>query len=247
MKLNDEEIRMTFGVGISFYNDRRGLRRLLESVYGNVEYVICVDGKYSYNEWNTEPLSTDGSRELIQDVAKDFEGQGLYLIDAPNLTEARKRQIYCDLTKDYVIDCLIILDSDEYVFCADWLRFRHECYQKIVVRDKGLWNIYNLHFKEPTARPRLWWRAYEIELGPTHYDFTRKDDVTCREINMGGDEIHTIGNIIISHKHDLRTADHQFAREQWEKKQQSIEDAHRLELRAEMIKNRKSQKTIQPI
>lgn len=227
-------MKLTFGVAISFYQDVKGLRRCLESVYGNVEYVLCVDGRYSYlSEEEGEPLSTDGSREYIREIAQEFEGRGISLIDAPNLTEAKKRQVYVDATEQYGIDCLLILDSDEYVFCADWLKFRHECYQKILVRDAGLWNIYNIPFRE-MDRPRLWWQPWKIEVGPCHYDFTLKDDPTCREINLGGDSMHLIGNIVISHKHDMRSVEHQFARERWEKKQQAIEDANRLKLREEM-------------
>jgi len=222
------------------YNDRRSLMRCIDSVYGNVDYIICVDGKYSYNTYNEEPLSTDGSREYILDKARNFDGQGLYLIDAPNLTESAKRQIYIDLTKDYGIDVLLILDTDEYVYACDWIKFRAECYQKMIVRDKMRWNIYNIAFKEPMDRPRLWFRAWEIMVAITHYDFHRKDDPTCKEINLGGDTMHTVGNIVISHKHDLRTADNVFAREQWEKKQQSIEDAHRLELRQQMIASKQA-------
>jgi hypothetical protein len=243
--IDESVLKLTFGVGISFYNDVRGLERCLRSVYGNVEYVMCVDGKYSYNDFNDEPLSTDGSREYVRSIAKEFEGRSISLIDAPNLTEAKKRQVYVDATKEYGIDVLLILDSDEYVFCADWFKFRHECYQKMMVRDGGNWNIYNIPFREPMSRPRLWWQAYKIAVGPCHYDFTLKDDVECREINLGGDAMHEIGNIVISHRHDLRTADSQFARETWEKKQQIEEDAHRSELRQQMKAERRARQEVQ--
>lgn len=235
-------MRLTVGAAISFYNDRRSLIRCIDSIYGDLDYILCVDGKYCYNEWNKEPLSTDGSREYIKDIANNFEGQGLYLIDAPNLTEAKKRQVYVDLTKDYGIDVLLILDSDEYVYSCDWMKFRRECYQKMIVKEKMLWNIWNVAFREPMDRPRLWFRPWEIGIGPTHYSFWRKDDPKMREINLGGDSLHTIGNIVISHRHNLRTADHIFAREQWEKKQQLMEDAHRLELRQQMIVEKTNQK-----
>jgi hypothetical protein len=237
--LDYDSLRLTFGCAVSFYNDRASLMRCIESVYGNVDYILAVDGRYKYND-SPDPLSTDGSREYIRDRAKDFEGQALLLVDAPDLSEAKKRQIYVDLTYDCGIDVLLILDSDEYVYCADWLRLRHECYQKMVVRDKMLHNIYNVGFREPMDRPRLWFKAWEIGIGPTHYDFWRKDDPKMREINLGGDSLHTIGNIVISHRHNLRTAEHQFQRENWEKKQQLAEDANRLKLRAEMIAAKKA-------
>lgn len=234
-------MRLTFGCAISFYNDVSSLRRCIDSVYGNVDYILAVDGKYSYND-APNPLSIDGSREYINDVTRDFEGQALFLIDAPNLSEANKRQVYCDLTKDYGIDVLLILDSDEYVYCADWLKLRHECYQKMIVRDKMNWQIYNVAFREPMDRPRLWFQAWKIGIGPTHYDFWLKDDPKMKEINLGGDSIHTIGNIVISHKHNLRSAEHQFQREHWEKKQQLLEDSNRLQLRKEMIVAKASSK-----
>ena len=236
-------MRITFGCAVVFYNDLASLRRCVDSVYGNVDYILALDGKYVYND-SPEPLSTDGSREYIRDVAKDFEGQGLFLIDAPNLRECEKRQIYCDISKDYGIDVLLILDSDEFIYCADWMRLRHECYQKMIVRDKMNWHIYNIAFREPMDRPRLWFQPWKIQIGPTHYDFCLKDDPKCREINLGGDSFHTIGNIVVSHRHNLRTAEHMFARENWEKKQQLIEDAHRLELRAQMKTKKKASLTL---
>jgi len=241
--LDESVLKLTFGVGISFYNDVRGLERCLRSVYGNIEYVLCVDGRYSYNKDFEGPLSTDGSREYIRSIAHEFKGRGISLIDAPDLTEAKKRQVYVDATKDYGIDVLLILDSDEYVFCADWCAFRHECYQAMVVRDHGSWQIYNIPFREPMSRPRLWFQPYKIEVGPCHYDFTLKDDVECREINLGGDIVHEIGNIVISHKHDLRTVESQFARENWEKQQVREEDIHRNELREKMKAERKARQT----
>lgn len=204
-----------------------------------MEYIICVDGRYVYNDSPT-PLSNDGSREYLRDIARDFEGQALLLVDSPDLSEAKKRQVYVDMTYELGIDILLILDSDEYIYCADWLKFRQECYQKIIVRDRMQHNIYNVAFREPLDRPRLWFRAWEIGIGPTHYDFWRKDDPKMREINLGGDSLHTIGNIVISHRHNLRTAEHIFAREKWEKKQQLMEDANRLKLRQEMIVAKKA-------
>lgn len=238
--LDYKSLRITLGCAVVFYNDLASLRRCVESVYGNVDYLICVDGKYVYNDWDTEPLSTDGSREYIQDIARDFEGQACLLLDKPNLTEAKKRQAYVDITQELGIDVLLILDSDEYVYCADWIKLRHECYQKMVVRDKMNWQIYNIAFREPFDRPRLWFQAWKIQVGPTHYDFCLKDDPKCREINLGGDSLHTIGNIVVSHRHNLRTAEHLFSREKWEKRQQLMEDANRLKLRQEMIAARKA-------
>lgn len=214
--------RLTFAACISFYNDKKSMHRLLESVAGNVEYTFCLDGRYNYlkeDEYFANPLSTDGSRELVE----CYRDKEVYLIDKPDLNESGKREAYLDIARKYGVDVILTLDSDEWVWFARWEAFRLECYQKIIVRDKGLWNIYNIAFRE-MDRPRLWFRPWELGYGKTHYLFYRKDDPTKALINMGGDQRHFIDHICIQHKDNLRDVAHRFAQERWELKQQAMED-----------------------
>jgi hypothetical protein len=195
-------------------------------VAGNFEYVFCLDGRYHYlkeDEYFANPLSTDGSREIV-DCYKD---KNVLLVDAEDLSESAKRQTYCEVSKIYGVDVLLILDSDEWVWFADWPAFRNECYQKIIIRDKGNWKIWNVAFRE-MDRPRLWFKPYDIRYGVTHYEMYDVNDPTKALINMGGDDYHFIDHICIQHKPNLRDVEHTFAHERWEIKQQQLEDHPRF-------------------
>jgi len=123
----------------------------------------------------------------------------------------------------YGCDFLLVLDSDEYIFSADWLKFRVECYQKAIVRDKGEQIIYNVAFRE-MDRPRLFYNPSRVRYGKTHYDFYDARDKNKTLIYMGGDSLHMIEGLCISHRHNLRDAQHIFARDRWELEQQKVED-----------------------
>jgi hypothetical protein len=202
------------------------MHRLLESVAGNFEYTFCLDGRYHYlkeDEYFANPLSTDGSRELID----CYSDKNVFLIDKPDLSESEKREAYIEIARQYGADVILTLDSDEWVWFARWEAFRLECYQKMIVRHKGLWNIYNIATKDSQSsmdRPRLWFRPWELAYGKAHYLFYRKDDPTKQLISMGGDKEHFIDHICLQHKDDLRDVEHRFAHERWEKKQQELED-----------------------
>jgi len=236
--LDVEATKLSFAVCCSFYNDQKSLNKMLQTTAGNFEFIFCVDGRYKYTQddpdnnapkpWGEDeffkyPLSTDGSREVV----KSYKSDNAILLDAPDLRESEKREFYIDVARQYQVDCILTLDSDEYVWYAEWEKFRRDAFNKMVVRDRGLWNIYNIDTREDRSfmpRPRLWYKPWELNYGLTHYEFYRKDDPTRALITLGGDEYHLVDHILTRHDRRLRTLDHILARERWEFAQQMVED-----------------------
>lgn len=98
----------------SFYSDKRGLERLLEST--DEFFRIFVDGRWKSYPGKT-PLSEDGARELIQ------KSHDCILIDNPDLQEYQKRNKYIELAKKLGFDYCLVLDSDEYLAYLDYDEF----------------------------------------------------------------------------------------------------------------------------
>jgi hypothetical protein len=99
------------------------LRVCLLSIAPFVKYIFCIDGRFIGFNYPSK-LSVDGSRELI----KGFDNA--MLIDAPDLKEINKRQIYLNMTKEHDIDLLLVLDSDEYIELdpgMTWTKFEEFC------------------------------------------------------------------------------------------------------------------------
>ena len=75
---------MKVGVSIIFYDDLNSLKRCIPTLQADTIYAI--DGRFKdFNSPN--PLSIDGSREFLKSI------NNVKLIDAPDLSEAEKRNI----------------------------------------------------------------------------------------------------------------------------------------------------------
>lgn len=98
----------------SFYNDRIGLERLLEST--DEFFRIFIDGRWK-NYPGLTPISDDGSRELIQN------SHCCILVDNPDLVEYQKRNKYIESAKRLGFNYCLVLDSDEYIAYLDYDEF----------------------------------------------------------------------------------------------------------------------------
>ena len=82
------------------------LKKCVESIYGQADKIIAVDGKYKDfpgSSW----YSTDGTIEYLSSLDK------VELIFAADLYEANKRNVYMDMLKSG--DTVLVLDGDEVV------------------------------------------------------------------------------------------------------------------------------------
>ena len=118
MKLIMNKIKMKIGVGLIFYDDLDSLKRCIPTL--KVDTIYAIDGRFKdFNAPN--PLSTDGSREYLQTF------DNVVLIDAPDLSEVAKRNIYMKACKE---EFLLWVDSDHWIE-GDWDSFRKEIDKKV--------------------------------------------------------------------------------------------------------------------
>jgi hypothetical protein len=186
------------GICVSFYEDVDCLGHCLSSVLDDgklSEYVtvLALDGVYKgYPSKN--PLSMDGSREVIQSFQEQYGKDKVQLFDVPNLHERFKRQRYIDLAAEQGLPFVIILDSDEYVQCKRPISFLEE-----LIHVEQKWEDTNIVHPEINPkvgnatsikcidvdsqgfpanvglRPRLWYRPGDMHYTTKHYWFKRRD------------------------------------------------------------------------
>ena len=95
-------------VACSGYDDPEGLERLIKSCWRNIDLFFYIDGSYiGYNPGNIEYVEKETDY-----ILKDYPN--VIKINAYDLFEYQKRQVYLDLCKEWCIDTLIIVDTDEY-------------------------------------------------------------------------------------------------------------------------------------
>ena len=149
---------MLIGIGYCFYNDIESIKRGLPTFADKVDYIFAIDGKFSLRDG--PDFSNDGSTEFIESfknaVVRKFVGM-----------EHDKRQQYIELAKDYKVDVLIIIDSDEYVAEADWVLFR-ENLSKIISSEQNIHGVNFLTDGNITQYPRVWIRPHQIKYWNAH-------------------------------------------------------------------------------
>jgi len=173
---------------ISFYDDVQSLPRCLNSIFnhntGTLPFkVIAIDGRY-YGYPSKSYLSTDGSRELIQ---QSYPNTIVELYDFPNLPEWQKRQKYVDIVAKQHIPFLLIIDSDEWFEPRPkWEKLKQQLnYIMKYEPDNG--NIYSIKCVDLDVdifgnqytglRPRLWFKPEEVEYKEKHYMFHKRQGV----------------------------------------------------------------------
>ncbi len=156
-------IYLMLSAAISFFMSIQELKRCLSTITPYMKYIFCVDGRFLGFDYPT-PLSTDGSRELV------MEYENTVLIDAPDLKEINKRQIYLDKTKEHDIDLLLVLDSDEFAECDNWSLFEEYCRSEYKINNKQTTqfgvlvenaNTYGRNQFDP--RPRIFANPWDIK------------------------------------------------------------------------------------
>ena len=178
--------------GICWYNDP-SILRLLDSLPSEAEKII-IDGKFKFNP-NPQELSDHSLREAVLNYPN------VRLIDAPNLLEPDKRQIYLtDNLKKY----LMIIDSDEYVLVADWNKF----YDFITTLDSG---IHHIFFEVDanggsTTYPRLWVNPSDWKYVKTHNIF--KNEKLGLILKSGFSDGETCPGLLCSMGDDLRSSEY---------------------------------------
>jgi len=109
---------MKIGIGMIFFDDLNSLEHCLPTLEADTIYAI--DGRFK-DFLSPHSLSTDGSREFL----KSFNN--VKLIDAPDLSQVDKRNIYLKECKE---DFIFMVDSDHWIE-GNWNEFREEIDTKV--------------------------------------------------------------------------------------------------------------------
>ena len=117
-------------LGVCGWDDDEGLNRLIESCWKHVDLIFNVNGPF--DNFPDNPTRVHCRLEWPNVVCHHTIG----------LPEHAQRQIYLDLCKEYGVDWLLIIDSDEYVHPeSDWGEFIKE--RERVCNSDYLYNLKN--------------------------------------------------------------------------------------------------------
>lgn len=187
---------MKLAVGTIVFRDRVSLHRTLATCQP-AHYVFVVDGRFDGYDYHTD-LSDDGTRELCE----QFEN--VVLIDCP-ADEVTKRNRYLQACREYGIDYLLIVDSDEYVIEADWWRF-YQNLGKLTTTE----NILGIWCKNQDGHegvfPRLWKNPGEMEYYRCHNVFKK---ISNGQLTRSTAEAPYVEGIKLAWDASLRTREHE--------------------------------------
>ena len=143
-------------LGICYYQDVRGLKRLLDSASPHVSEALVIDG--TFTDFGAKPAtSDDGSKDLCDSYPN------VRYIPYP-ATEVDKRNKYLDECKT---DFLLIIDSDEWIE-GSWDNF----YMNLQSTNK---NYHCFSVWGCPVNARLIYRPNEMEYKERHFILKRKD------------------------------------------------------------------------
>lgn len=106
--------------------------RLLDSAR-IFDKIICVNGRWI--DYSGPALSNDGSKEVVESYPNTV------LIDAPDLPQYQKRNIYFENSQG--LDYLLVMDSDEFIFKLDMELFLKslESGEQSYLVDDWIWDL----------------------------------------------------------------------------------------------------------
>lgn len=197
--------------GLVFYNEIDCIRRCLASLT-ELDYVIAIDGKYDLNKG--EPLSTDGSREIV----KQFDNT--ILIDAPGKKQTDVRNMYMEKATKLGCDWVLVMEADEFVtntydprfthVTLDYFRSRLPVHnRRRIPRDLA----YNVAWHEKGTSHIMWQRLlYKpkyIRYGRIHYSYVVNG--IERMVNLNDNTSELVKGIVIHHDEKCRSEERQDA------------------------------------
>lgn len=200
---------MRLGAGIIYYNDAFGIKRNIDSLITNFDKVYCIEGRYAgFDKLNNSEFSTDGSIEVVRKYSDEYPDK-IVIQTITHANEARKRQAYLYLAAADLIDFLLVIDADEYVYRANWSKLRAELARKAKELNEKKLNIVGARmtdypFETECIRPRWFYRPHELMYALNKHDkFYRQDDTTPEKLSamtQGKTE-----HIVIGHDNTYRS------------------------------------------
>jgi hypothetical protein len=146
-------------VGTLIYNDAKGFERLSDSLDKNIFIHLVVDGKFP-NQPGEHEFSDDG---LTDSILKQLNKEHFIWLDYCPEDEFLKRQRMLWLCKEFKVDALLILDSDEYVDCGtvNWTQFYQDVYHELYHSKTNVFGITGV-WQGQHEKPRLWLRPEQM-------------------------------------------------------------------------------------
>jgi hypothetical protein len=201
---------LKIGIGLSFYEDFDSLRRMLMSCQSYpIDLILAIDGRY-----DGYPSKNAFSSKKCIDLFKAFQTP-YQIYKLADKSQNGKRQIYFDKAAEFGLDCLIVMDSDEYFLHkkTNWPLFMEDLEQKIrdnahtfrqaycipvVLGDKG---IQKMPAGYTENLPRLFYRPWEVQYVDDHYTIRNKKT----GVMMTFEGNATLSHIAMGHDHSLRS------------------------------------------
>jgi hypothetical protein len=198
--------------GIVSFDDERGLRRCMNSIYDYVDLMIIIDGKFRHFEEDHD-ISRDNSRDVVESFSNS-----IYCC-YPNLTEIEKRNKYLEFADDNNIEFLLVIDSDEFAvineveFLSNLDKIRNLKKNKACLdgdnTDVYGVKIFEKHFEKPNFVreryiERILYKPGKLRYQSIHCNLVDVDN-TARNFTTGKytSEIH---GITLYNDDDLRTS-----------------------------------------
>jgi hypothetical protein len=224
-RLYPHELRIA--VGTIFHNKPEELKRMLYSMPQDaVQTWFLIGGAFADSK-DPQRITNSKTLNVIDTFREEQEESGSNGIevmwsDMPESNEFQKRMRYVDMCRQFDINCLFILDSDEYVYDnpkIDWYkfktdveRFRRFCYSFLVRYPKH--NVYSVEiiqseFLGKDVYPRIWMNPSEVSyVRGSHFKFgnPETDDINDYFF-MHQHSWGVIEGIILKHDHTLRSVD----------------------------------------
>ena len=174
--------------GICWYNDP-SIFRLLDSLPKQAKKII-IDGKFKMN-----PSKQELSFKYLRDKVLEYDN--VDLIDAPNLDEPRKRDMYLI---DNPYKYLIIMDSDEFIVSYRWDDF----FNAVKNIDEGIHNLFieTDSMGGTSTYPRLWASPKDWRYTMCHNIF--KNEKLGLVQRSGSTNGKTIPGLLMSTNDDMR-------------------------------------------
>jgi hypothetical protein len=220
LKIMTDDLKLA--IGCCFYQDAKGLERLVESVMPIpfLSAIYAVDGKFKGPDFGNEQdpeLSTD-LNEIVNYVK---------IINKPNVSEWQKRQAYIEECYKDRPDFLFILDTDEYISYVlhEFEAHLREIKQQMIDNPKYIYhNVYDLKFDDRTQgiknlKPRLWFRPYQMEY--TDYMAYRNKQYPNYHTDPSGSmyPIDIMRGVSMIHDKKLRNQEYELKNREYHKRQ----------------------------
>lgn len=204
---------LRIGIGLAFYEDCDSLKRMLDSCKPYpIDMIIAVDGRYKGYGSKTG-ISSQKCIDLFKSSKLPYD-----LIIVKDKDQNEKRQVYMDAAKKHDIDCLIVMDSDEYFINdkTNWDLFIEDLQEKITnnahtfrqaytipvyMTDKGVQRMPEDYFEN---LPRLFHKPSTLQYVDDHFSIRNKKTGVLTTVQ--GNTL--LNHIAMGHDHSLRSDDY---------------------------------------